>query len=157
MSVGTQHPGVTKRSPTGDQHSLQSQMGADSQRGGQPSDEQLRISYGFIEEVNAQNNQVKVRLFGRNDRGDDDELLSGGAFFPILQPLHVIHLLYGSLRKGLCVRIFWRGGKGKPGRESIIEVVSDADCAIFRSGKKVNESNEIATGNFLIFQGGTSG
>jgi hypothetical protein len=74
-------------------------------------------------------------------------------FVPILQPLHYVHLVFGALRPGLHVRVLWRG-KTRPTGESIIEIISDEDTALFSSGKKASESNEINTLPYKIFKGG---
>lgn len=148
--------GVSPKS-TASKNALRESVGHIDERAGSPVDEQLRISYGRISEVDPGTSQVRVQVFGRTP--DEDRMLGAtqaapaGTFVPILQPLHVIHRLFGALRKNLCVRIFWRG-KNQPGAESVVEVVSDDDCDYFRTGKKEPEQNVITTGPFKIFSGG---
>lgn len=129
-----------------------------TEKGSEPVDEQLRISYGVIAEVNDDNQRVRIDLYGRG--GSKIRVGAGvngnqekGAFVPIMQPLSIIHTLYGSLRKGLVVRVFWRG-KHAPGKEAIAEVISDAEESIFRSGSEETKSNELATTPHDIFTGG---
>jgi len=128
------------------------------EKGAEPVDEQLRISYGVIAEVNDDNQRARIDLYIRG--GNKLRIGSGvsgnkekGAWVPIMQPLHIIHHMYGSLRKGLIVRVFWRG-KHEPGREAIAEIISDADEAIFLSGSEETKSNELATTPHDIFTGG---
>lgn len=125
-------------------------------RAGDPADEQQRVSYGIITEVNEEVNRVKVDLF---DRGNSKTRIGSGvdrpegSFIPVMQPLIVIHHLYGALRKGLIVRVWWRG-KQEPGAEAIAEIISDQDSSIFGSGTKSSRSNELATTPHEIFTGG---
>jgi len=90
--------------------------------GAQPSDEQDRIRYGTITKVN-ENNMVKVKLLGKEGLPDGDDIV-GGAFLPLMTPLPVIYLLWGTLRKGLICRVFWRG-KLDPNASTIVEIIAD--------------------------------
>jgi len=129
------------------------------QRGGEPKDEQVRISYGVVADVDEDKSTVRVDIFDRGGNririGAGPDQQGEGALLPILQPITVIHQLYGALRKGLIVRIYWRG-KHIPGRESVVEVISDAGEAIFGTGRKKTRSNELATQVHEIFTGGIS-
>lgn len=138
-------------------NALKESVGQIDERAGSPPDTQLRISYGRITEVNEETSQVKVSVFGRNPA--EERMLGAtkdkpsGTFVPILQPLKVIHNMFGSLRKDLVVRIFWRG-KNQPGSESIVEVVSDESFDFFRTGKKEPEQNVMTTGPYKLLSGG---
>lgn len=146
--------GVSARS-SADTNNLQKNVGNIDERAGSPVDTQLRISYGRIIEVNQQTSQVKVAEF----TAGDDRILGAtrnqpdGTFIPILQPLHIIHMQYGLLRKNMCVRIFWRG-KNQPGSESIVEVIGDEDCEYFKTGKKEPQQNVITIGSYKVLSGG---
>jgi hypothetical protein len=151
MSLSSQFSGVQHR-PTAAKDKLNATLDSQAVKSGSPSDEQLRVSYGEIFKVHEERSTVDITLFGRNT----DEAKEGEKIFevPLLHPLHFYHLVYGQLRAGLCVRLFWRGGRQKPGREAIAEVISNNACTIFRSGKKEYEPNTINTGPWQIFSGG---
>lgn len=127
------------------------------QQASNPVDEQLRITYGTIAEVDSETNRVKVDLPG--NRGSPIRLGAGpdgtkdGIWVPIMQPLTVIHHLYGALRKGLGVRIYWRG-KNAPGGESVVEVITDSTIEEWRTGSQEPRYNELATGPHDMFTGG---
>ena len=129
------------------------------QRAGEPKDEQLRISYGVICDVNEDNSTVRVDTFDRGGNrtriGSGADQSGDGALLPILQPITLIHQMFGSLRKGLVVRIYWRG-KHIPGRESVVEVISDAGESVFATGRKKTRSNELAVAVHEMFMGGVS-
>ena len=120
------------------------------EKAGQPSDQQERISYGEIVDVN-KDSQLKVKMYKSKGRGTD-LLIMDGAWLPLLQPLNVIHVLYGRVHVGMKVRIFWTG-KNEP-KTAIIEVVGDADHNI---EIKSPESNRFDTLPFKILSGGLGG
>jgi hypothetical protein len=133
---------------TAPKNSLQ-QTVQDSTRGvGQPVDEQLRISYGVISEVDEETSQVRVRFL--KEDGTAGEPIGPG-FYPLINPLHEIHFQYGLLREGLIVRIYWRG-KRTP-ENSIVEVICDEESPFLT---KKPERNEIEIGSFKIFSGGVA-
>ena len=113
---------------------------------GQPSDNIERISYGIITEVNAESSQVKVRFLTADK--EYGELVSE-SFLPVINSLSVIHQLYGSLRPGLLVRIYWRG-KITP-KTAIIEVIADEDSSFL---EKEFDTNEVETGPYILLSGG---
>jgi hypothetical protein len=113
---------------------------------GQPTNENERISYGVIAEVNDETSQVKVRFLTADKTLG--ELVSDG-FLPLLNPLQQIFSNYGGLREGLLVRIFWRG-KIKP-TTAIIEVIGDEDSSFLQ--KEFTE-NDIEVGPHWILSGG---
>ena len=127
------------------------------EKAGSPVNEQLRVSYGYITDVDEETSQVKVKVFGRNQQEDiiigETEKTPTGVFLPILQPLHLIHFFYGLLRKDLTVRIWWKG-KNKPDSDSIIEIIGDDNFELFRTGKKEPEQNVISIGAYRLFGGG---
>lgn len=109
----------------------------------QPVDEQDRITYGVISDVDEDTSQVKVR-FLKSDGIVGDELSPN--FLPLSTPLEQIHLLWGLLRKGLVCRIYWKG-KISP-RKAIIEVIGN------ENHKLINQApvpNEITIGPWQIF------
>lgn len=130
------------------------------QRAGEPADEQLRISYGVIAEVDEDNSTVRVDIFDKGGNririGAGPDSKSQGSLLPIIQPITEIHHRFGSIRKGLIVRVYWKG-KHVPGKDSLIEIISDAGESIFGSGRKDVRSNELATQVHEIFTGGLSG
>ena len=113
---------------------------------GNPSDQQERISYGMISAVNYNSGQVKVKLL-TSDGKIGEEIAPG--YLPLATPLSEIHLLWGALREGLVVRIYWRG-KGNY-KDAIIEVIGDEE---HRFLTKEPEMNELATGPWTTFLGG---
>jgi hypothetical protein len=111
-----------------------------------PPDEADRITYGVISEVNFNNGQVKVKkLLADGKIGDE---ISEG-FLPLSTPLSEIHLLWGALREGLVVRVYYKG-KLTP-RNQIIEVIGDEEHSFLN---KEPISNEIEIGPYKIFSGG---
>ena len=153
------HKGAQALKPLSD-NIIQKSFDKGMQRGGEPKDEQLRISYGVIAEVNEDNLTVRVDVFERGGAKRRVGIPPGGwgpgAFLPLLQPITIIHTLYGSLRKGLVVRLFWRG-KHFPGSETFVEIISDTGEEVFLSGKKKPRANSLATQPYQIFTGGLSG
>lgn len=127
-------------------NNLQQALNKTSKEAKSPVDEQQRINYGVISEVNHDTSQVKVRAL-RSDGKLGEEISKG--FLPLLNPLSQIHLLYGLLREGLVVRIFWRG-KLEP-QNAVIEVIGDEEHNLLT---KSPEPNEITIGPFKIFSGG---
>lgn len=155
MSVSSQFKNVPAQSPTASTSDFNAQKNSDAQGGREANHEQQRISYGYITEVNRKNYKVRVKLHAPGTRAHEI-LVAGGMWLPISQPLSFIHMHFGMLRKGLCVRIWWRGGQNYPGRESIIEVVHHS-LAEFMSGERPQERNEMDTMAWKIFSGGSSG
>lgn len=138
---------------------LQKANRTNAEKGAEPAEEQLRISYGLIAEVNDENQRVRIDYYHRGDKKRIGAGVAGneekGAWVPIIQSLSVIHHLYGSLRKDLVVRIFWRG-KNEPGKEALVEIISDTEEQTFLKGTEEAKSNELATTPHDIFTGGTN-
>lgn len=138
---------------------VQKSFDISAQRAGEPKDEQLRVSYGVIVEVNEDSFTARVDIFDRG--GQKKRIGTGlngqgeGAFLPLLQPITLIHREFGALRKGLIVRIFWRG-KHYPGAEALVEVISDAGEEIFFSGRKRPRANELSVQPHDLFLGGVN-
>ena len=108
-----------------------------------PSDEAQKITYGVISEVNHNNGQVKVRkLLADGKIGDD----IANSFLPLATPTTVVHQLFGALREGLVVRIYYRG-KLNP-KNVIIEVIGEEDHQLLN---KEPAQNEIQVGAHEIF------
>lgn len=154
-----QFKGVSKRSSAARTGFAASQQ-QESDAGRSPANEQLRVSYGVVTDVNQDTSKVKVRVFNGYNRREDIMLGATqpgeeGIFVSLIQPLHVIHHMFGALRRGLCVRILWRGVNA-PGSEAQVEVISDEPKTNFRSGEKEQEVNQKQTMPFKIFSGGIS-
>jgi len=125
---------------------LQQSLHETNRKASQPPDEQDRITYGVISAIDEKTSQVKVKkLLADGKIGNE---ISNG-FLPLATPLSEIYLLWGALREGLVVRVYWRG-KLAP-RNAVIEVIGDEDHSFI---KKVPYQNEIGTGPWRIFSGG---
>jgi len=111
-----------------------------------PPDEADRITYGIISAVNYENSQVKVRKI-LTDGKIGDEISDG--YLPLSTPLSEIYLLWGALREGLVVRVYYKG-KLSP-KNIIIEVIGDEEHKFLN---KEPVQNEINIGPFRIFMGG---
>lgn len=130
-------------------NSFQSSLQKTSSAAVQPVEEQDRISYGIVLDVN-EKSRVKVKMFRSNSQGGD-LIIAGGSHLPVLQPLSVIHMLYGPLRKGLVVRLFWKG-KLEPKGNVIIEVIGNEDHQL---ATKELEVPALDQQPYKIFSGGT--
>ena len=126
---------------------LQQNLKDISSKLGQPADEQDRISYGIISKVEQETSQVKVR-FLLEDGKIGEEVFAG--FMPVITPLSQIHHLWGLLREGLVVRIYWKG-KLEP-QTALIEVIGDEEHKFLNKEPMINEIN---IGPYRIFSGGT--
>lgn len=113
-----------------------------------PPDEADRISYGEIVEVDAKNSQVKVKMYRESNRGGDFMVMNG-AWLPVIQPLQVVHALYGVLRPGLKARIFWKG-KHQP-KTALIEIIGSETHSIL---SKLPDANQLDTMPYLSLTGG---
>jgi hypothetical protein len=130
-------------------NTFQQAIKSSSDRADQPADQQERISYGEIIDVN-KDSQVKVKMYRSKERGEIE--IMGGSWMPLLQPLSVVHHLYGRLHKGMKVRIFWTG-KHEP-TTAIIEVIGGKDHDIII---KSVESNRVDTLAYKTISGGLGG
>jgi hypothetical protein len=127
---------------------LQQKLHETSRESMLPKDEEDRITYGIISEINYNNGQVRVRRI-LSDGKIGDEISNG--FLPLSTPLSEIHLLWGALREGLVVRVYYKG-KLSP-KNVIIEVIGDEDHQFLN---KAPLQNEIEIGPYKIFLGGVS-
>ncbi len=135
--------GYTSSAP---KNQLQQNLHENTREASQPPNEQERITYGVISDVDYESSQVKVKLL-KSDGKIGEEITKG--FLPLATPLSEIHLLWGALREGLVVRVYWKG-KLAP-REVIIEVIGDEEHKFLN---KTPIQNEIAIGPWRIFSGG---
>ena len=95
------------------------------------------IEYGKILEVDLESMRVRVeRQDGTELKGPTINGSSSSLFFPLITPITTIHMLYGSLRPGLSVRIHWIG-EGEPDNLVAIDVVSN-DNLVFQDFGSVN-------------------
>ncbi len=131
---------------TAPKNALEQRLQRTASEANQPTHEQDRIGYAIITEVNHETSQVRIRLLKAD--GDPGEVLPGG-FLPLLNPLDDIHMRFGTLRKGMICRIYWRG-KLKP-KNPLVEVIGDESYSFL---KKKPAINVIEIGPFLIFSGG---
>lgn len=132
----------------GSRNTVQTRRETNAAAGRTPSDEQDRIRYGIITKVN-ENSFVKIRLLNNAGEPVGSDIVDG-AFLPLITPLSQIFMLWGSLRKGLLCRVFWRG-KLEPNASSAIEVIADEHHNFL---KKEIQSNEIATNPYKLMSGG---
>jgi hypothetical protein len=122
---------------------FQQKLAETSRESTTPSDEADRITYGIISEVNYEKGQVKVRKILADGKIGDE---ISGSFLPLATSLSEIHLLWGQLREGLVVRVYYKG-KLNP-KNMIIEVIGDEDHKFLT---KEPVKNEIETGAWKIF------
>ena len=128
------------------QNLLQQTIGKLKLDSNQTSDDADRISYGIISDIDEATSQVKVR-FLKEDK-TPGELVTDG-FLPLINSLDSIHLIYGPLRPGLLVRIFWRG-KIRP-RTAMIEIIADENSSFLQ---KEPQPDEINIGPHYFLSGG---
>jgi len=147
MSVGQQFKGVQGGKAL-DDNPISAANKNTSMQSSAPNDEQLKIDYGSIAEVDYETSHVRINRLTRGQvqkRIGESKENKDGIWIPILQPLPVIHASFGSLRPGLTVRIFWRG-KNDPGSDAIAEVISEKPLLEFITGSEKPRSNELYTG-----------
>jgi hypothetical protein len=133
--------------PSSSRNKLQQQIQNTERDVGSPDDDQDKIGYGLVSAVKPESSQVKVRMFQRD--GSLGKELSNGAFLPLINSLENIHLMWGQLRKGLFVRIYYRG-KMEPKR-IMVEVIGDEETDFLRKEPK---QNDMETGIYKFFSGG---
>lgn len=113
-----------------------------------PVQEQERSTFGIITEVDDETSQVKVRLLTADGKAGES---IGEGFHPVINPLSEIHKMWGLLRKGLVVKIYWKNQLSP--RIGMIEVVGDENHRILN---KAPVANEIFIGPYKIMTGGNS-
>jgi hypothetical protein len=109
----------------------------------QPPDDQIKITYGVISEINNKNGQVKVKRLTAD--GKVGGLISG-SFLPLATPFSEIYLLWGALREGLVVRVYSKGKLTQ--KNAIIEVIGDEGHSFVT---KAPYQNEVGIGAYRIF------
>ena len=102
------------------------------------------IDYGIITEVDYSTYQVQVRLLG-----DPGNVVLGKRFWPLVTRIEEIFLKYGKLRKGMYVRVHWRGRQRA--RFVVIDLISDET---FDALTQQDAENKLLTGPFKLFSGG---
>lgn len=127
----------------------EAQLAKTARKSGQPVQDALRIRYGIITAVDHEDSQVKVKLFTNAGLPDMDL----PAFYPLINPLSEIHLLWGRLREGLAVRVFYVG-KEDPPKNVLVEIIGDEGLSFLRKERK---ENVIATGPYKLMSGGLLG
>jgi hypothetical protein len=103
------------------------------------------LDYGIITDVDFDSYQVQVQL-----HGSDRTNVLGKAFWPLITQREMIFMLWGQLRKGMAVRVHWRG---QPDRATwaLVEIVGDENANFL---KQLDMDNEAETAAHKIFQGG---
>ena len=152
----SQHGGAQAGVPLHGSKPAAGEFDKTNKKAGNTSDTELKVSYGEIVEVDEDTSRVRVDIYER--RGTKTRLgkkkgREEGIFIPIMQPLQIVHLLYGQLRKKLTVRVFWRG-KNAPASEAVADIISDLTITEFLNGVQEPRSNELNTGIHDIFTGG---
>lgn len=119
---------------------------------GQPSEEQDQFRFGIVTNVN-KHNLATVKFLNANGEPEGQDIAEG-SYLSIITPLNVINHLYGSLRKGLMCRIWFKGKLKPKAASTFIEIIGDEDFSFL---KKEPEDNEITIGPYRIFSGGLLG
>jgi hypothetical protein len=108
-------------------------------RHNKPYDKALQLKYGIIHEV-SDNKQVRIRLL--TEEGNLGDIIGGETkkiFMPLLNQEVDINLRWGELRKGLVVRVWWRGSSIEVGGP-IAEIIADEMGTEFLKRKPVEEN-----------------
>lgn len=141
--------GLWRAATSGARSVWQEVRGGTALKSGQPVPDALRIRYGIITAVDYEDSQVKVKIFTDAGRADYDL----PAFYPLINPLSQVHLLWGKLREGLAVRVFYTG-KEDPPKNVLVEVIGDEGLNFLRKDRK---ENVLATGPYKMMSGGLLG
>lgn len=131
---------------TAPKNALEQKLNRNASEAGQPPNEQDRIGYAIINEINQDTLQVKVTML--NSDGTPGEELEGG-FLPLINPLDDIHMRFGALRVGLICRIYWKG-KLRP-KNPLVEVIANEEHNFLTKQASINQ---VEIGPYLIFSGG---
>lgn len=107
-----------------------------------------KTAYGIISDVDIDTSQVKVKLILGDMQYSDKEVLDG-QFLPLINSLKDIYNRFGSLRKGLLVRLHWTGRLDQKNCKA--EVIAGEDSSLLR---KDQLENEIDHGAYKLFSGG---
>ena len=110
-----------------------------------PTIGELQVSYGKVYEVHADGDQVRPLLFDGEWSTTPYEF-----FLPLITPLSEVHLKWGSLRKGLTIRIWHHGPLSKV--NGLVEIIGEeGDWDFLTKEKKANILN---TGPYKLITGG---
>lgn len=131
---------------TAPRNALEQKLQKTAREANQPNDEQDRIGYAIITDIDQNSSQVKIRLLQSD--GTPGEDIPGG-FLPLMNTLEDIHLRFGALQKDMICRIHWKG-RLKP-KNPVVEVIAPPGHSFLRKAATINE---IETGPRLIFSGG---
>lgn len=121
-----------------------------AKQAGQPNQDSLNLRYGTIHTISEDKNRLSVRYC--DSAGKDLDEIS--PMFPYINPMSQIFLLWGALREGLAVRVFFKGRDGKTD-QGIIEIIGDEHPRTFLA--KDIKANELETGPYLLISGGLLG
>lgn len=122
---------------------LQSSVSTAHKKAEEPGSREDRVSYGIIEDVKEEGQQVKVMDMATG------KTIAKGAYVPVLNDLEDVFLRWGQIRKGMKVRIFWRGRHGA--RKPLIEIIGAEDVNFLI---KDFRENEIPTKAYKLMGGG---
>jgi hypothetical protein len=107
-----------------------------------------RIGYGVVTDVDIKTSQVKVKILKGDKEYDDKEILNG-AFLPIINGIEEVHNRFGSLRKGLFVRLHWTG-RLEP-KNCLVEIIAGEDSSLLEKDQIDNDLDHSA---YKLFSGG---
>jgi len=102
------------------------------------------ISYGKIVGVNYNTYQVQVQL-----RGYRPGEIMGQGFWPLITQIEDIFHRYGQLRKGMTVRVHWKGKERAV--FAVVELIGDENADFFTQKDRKNEEPTVP---FKLFSGG---
>jgi hypothetical protein len=91
-----------------------------------------RISYGKISGVDYNTYQVQVQLIGYPPWA-----ILGKGYWPLISQIDDIFHRYGQIRKGMMVRVHWRGKERAS--FAVVEIIGDEDADFFSQKDRKNE------------------
>lgn len=146
----TQFKGVQYR-PSAPRNNHQSSVSGASQSATQPTNDQPNIAYGRVKEVIG-GKRVIITYFNDNNNKDEDMKIPVAINSPGLE---AIKTLYGGLKPGLPVRIFFKGmWPPDPLVNDVkVDVIGGFDDDIAKDDADP-EPEELATGPYKLFSGG---
>lgn len=114
-------------------NNLDKKINSLEQESGSPGRLEDHIDYGILTAIDYNTYQVQVQLFG-----DQNNLIMGKGFWPLITQVDEIFSKYGQCRKGMNVRVHWRGRQ--TAHFAMIEIIGDENSNFFAQQDKKNES-----------------
>ena len=105
---------------------------------------QDHIDYGYVTGITEEKSQLQVSLYC-----DPDGVILGKRYWPMIKPIQEIVSKYGKLRKGMIVRVHWRGRD--TAFTAWVEVVGDEKHNLMEQNRC---SNEMETFPHMMLSGG---